>query len=294
MNENVNSNSLIENSYKNNDITIYRNYLVYSETELSVSWHNEVEVIHILEGEGIFTIDGREYRVRSGSFIIINPNQIHSATAVIGRPMSFESVKFKYETLVSTMNDTITNEYIYPLLHGEKYLPNTILPIMPMHTMFESMFYQISEIFHQKSNSKYIILKSYILNLIYLFYSNRYVYKKNVSHKISNAVSIVKDTVSYIHNHYTETIDLDFMSVNLETSKPHLCRIFKRHTNQTITEFINDYRINIACDLLTNTTKPISEIAFQIGYTNLAYFNARFKKKTYLTPKQYRDTYKKR
>lgn len=294
MNENVKVNTLFEKTLESDNITISRGELIYSEIELGVSWHNEVEVIHILEGEGHYTIDGKIYRVRSGSFIIINPNQIHSATASIGRPLTFESLKFKYQTLIDNGNDIVSNDYIKPLFHGEKYLPNTILPTMPMHSMFSSMFYQLSEAYNQRSKAKYIILKSYIFHLLYLFYSNRYVYKKTISHKTSNAVDKVKEAITYIKDHYNETIDLDFMSVNLDTSKPHLCRVFKRHTNQTITEYMNDYRIKIAYDLLTQTNQPISEIAFDIGYVNVAYFNARFKKKTLLTPKQYRESYKKR
>lgn len=294
MRENELVQTLIENSQTDNNITVQRGLLIYSEIELGVSWHNEVEVIHFLEGEGIYTIDGREYRVRSGSFIIINPNQIHSATAIIGRPLSYESLKFKYESLISTTDDIVSKEYINPLLLGDKYLPNTILPQMPMHSLFASMFYQLSEAYNQRSKSKHILLKSYILHLIYLFYANRYVYKKTVSHKTSNAVDIVKESILYIKKNYTEAIDLDYMSINLNTSKPHLCRVFKRHTNQTITEYLNEYRIRISYDLLTQTNQPISEIAFEIGYDNVAYFNTRFKQKTLLTPRQYRDSYKKR
>ena len=287
-----------DSSYKNDinyDILFHTSTLVHSDKELNISWHNELEVIRILEGEGIYTIDGRQYNVRPGSFIIINPNQLHSATAKIGRPIVFESLKFKYDILMGSKNDSATLKYISPLINNEKYLPNTILTSMPIYTMFSSLFYQISETFNDSDIFKHILLKSYILNLIYLFYKNRYIYKKSATTSTKkSSVDLIRNCVEYINTHYKEDIDLDFMTINLETSKPHLCRVFKRHTNQTLTEYINDYRINKACEILSTTNTPVTEIAFSVGYSNLSYFNARFKKKTFLTPLQYRDTYKKR
>ncbi len=267
--------------------------LVHSEEELMISWHNELEVIHIIEGEGVFTVDGKKYMVRSNSFIIINPNQLHSAEATIGRNMKYKSLKIRYETLLGN-NDHTCNQFIQPLIDKSKYLPNIIQPTMPIHKDISNLYYQLGQTFRQKSLGNYLLIKSYTINLLYLFYTNRYVYKKNItkSTKISSTF-LVKNTVDYIHKHYNENIDLDFMSVSLNTSKPHLCRVFKKHTNQTITEYINYYRINNACDLLIKTNLQVVEIAFKIGYNNLAYFNSRFKKKTYLTPKQFREANKK-
>ena len=76
------------------------------------------------------------------------------------------------------------------------------------------------------------------------------------------------------------------------TSKPHLCRTFKRMTAQTISEYQNSYRIKKACELLTETDDRIVSIAFQVGYNNISYFNERFRKKTLQTPIEYRQTHK--
>lgn len=292
--------NLVQNFYKNvtkygeNQGIIYsEGKLTHSEEELVVSWHNELEVIHIIEGEGEFIVDGKSYNVRSNSFVIINPDQLHSAKAVIGRSITYKSLKIDYLALKSTGDDVCDN-FITPLIDKTKYLPNIILPTMPIHKDISNLYYQLGETFKSKKIGNYLLIKSYTLNLLYLFYSNRYVYRRPTStnNKVSSTV-LVRETVNYIHEHFTEDIDLDFMSINLNTSKPHLCRVFKRHTNQTITEYINDYRISFACDLLINTDRQIVEIAFQTGYTNLSYFNQRFKKKTYLTPKQYRNANKK-
>lgn len=56
----------------------------------------------------------------------------------------------------------------------------------------------------------------------------------------------------------------------------------------TCIEYINDYRLNIAANLLLTTRMRITEVAASIGITNLSYFNRIFKKKYHITPKEYR------
>ena len=56
----------------------------------------------------------------------------------------------------------------------------------------------------------------------------------------------------------------------------------------TCIEYINDYRLNIATNMLLTTNSQITEIATSIGITNLSYFNRIFKKKYNMTPKEYR------
>lgn len=285
--------SLIETTTSILNIDFTRDRIIHSEQEISISWHDEVEIIYILEGEGVFIIDGRDYRVRSKSFILLNPNQLHSAKATIGRPIVYESIKFKYEMLLSVFPDTTSIEYILPLIQNIKYLPNTILPVMPIHKDVLSLFELIGNLWKDHSTMKLLLAKSYLLHLLYILYKNRYVYRRNASTIITPGTELVRESITYIHDHYEEELNLDFMCVNLETSKPNLCRVFKRHTNKTITEFLNEYRIKIACDYLIQSDMAIADIAYKVGYNHLSYFNTRFKKNTLLTPKQFRFAYKK-
>ncbi|EMS34911.1 Transcriptional regulator, AraC family [Mariniradius saccharolyticus AK6] len=71
-------------------------------------------------------------------------------------------------------------------------------------------------------------------------------------------------------------------------SKEAFCRFFKERTGKTFTEFLNQIRIQQACQLLLETDLSISQIAFQVGFQNLSYFNRTFRKLGGSTPKEYR------
>lgn len=268
--------------------------LVFSEIELPLGWHEHTEIIRILEGEGEFVISGKTYRVRAGSFVIINPFQIHSGHSYIGRPLKYQSLKFIYTYFDNYTEDPTFTKFISPLIKGEAFLPSTIINSFPIHSFVTDLFNDISDNLSEKVFGHELYTKTLMYNLIYIFYKNRFVYTKSTTSKKKNtSEEIVKSTINYIHDRYDEVFDLDLLSTTLETSKPHLCRIFKRMTSQTITEYQNNYRIKKACESLIDTNDSINKIAFDLGYSNISYFHSRFKQKTQMTPNEYRTIYKK-
>lgn len=72
-------------------------------------------------------------------------------------------------------------------------------------------------------------------------------------------------------------------------TKEAFCRFFKERTGKTFTEYLNQIRIQQACKLLLETDLSISQIAFQVGFQNLSYFNRTFRKLGGSTPKAYRS-----
>ena len=65
-------------------------------------------------------------------------------------------------------------------------------------------------------------------------------------------------------------------------------KIFKEYTGFAPAQYIQEVRINMAKELLTNTSKSLKEIAFELGYENKEYFFTSFKKVSNMTPVGYR------
>jgi AraC-like DNA-binding protein len=72
-------------------------------------------------------------------------------------------------------------------------------------------------------------------------------------------------------------------------SKEAFCRYFKLRTRKTFTQYVTQLRINEAQKLLQETELGISEIAFQIGFENLSYFNRSFKNIVGISPRKFRN-----
>ena len=81
----------------------------------------------------------------------------------------------------------------------------------------------------------------------------------------------------YIHAHYNQTPDVNKVAASVHLSTAAFCRYFKKQTNMTFTDFVNQYRITQAKTLLLQY-KPVSEVCYEVGFDSLSYFNKLFKK----------------
>ncbi|MDF2933340.1 MAG: AraC family transcriptional regulator [Chryseobacterium sp.] len=80
----------------------------------------------------------------------------------------------------------------------------------------------------------------------------------------------------YISENYDKNPNVNVIAEIVSLSTPAFCRYFKKQTNMTFTDFVNNYRINQAKMLLLQNL-CISEVSFQVGFESLSYFNKLFK-----------------
>jgi len=97
--------------------------------------------------------------------------------------------------------------------------------------------------------------------------------------------------VSYLHTHYRDEINISKLMRTATLSRSSLHRSFKQQTNMTIGDYVAQLRIGNACALLMNSEKPISLIADEVGYSNLAHFNRQFKALKGKTPREFRAAF---
>lgn len=91
----------------------------------------------------------------------------------------------------------------------------------------------------------------------------------------------------YIHENYDAETDANVVAANVHLSTPAFCRYFKKQTNMTFTDFVNQYRIIQARTLLLKDI-TVSEACYEVGFESLSYFNKLFKKVTGMNPSVFR------
>lgn len=97
----------------------------------------------------------------------------------------------------------------------------------------------------------------------------------------------LNDIFRFTMQEYGRPIKLDEVAAIANMSPSAFCRYFKQHTRKTYLDFLNEYRIDQACKLLTNRDKPVSQVCYDAGFNNLSNFNRKFKEVTGKTPKGY-------
>ena len=95
--------------------------------------------------------------------------------------------------------------------------------------------------------------------------------------------------LSYIHEHYSEPLHSAQVAQQFFFSKEYFCRFFKKYTGVTFSQYLAKYRVLQAEQLLSHTSKKISEIAQETGFADEGSFIQHFRKYYGLTPRNYRN-----
>lgn len=93
---------------------------------------------------------------------------------------------------------------------------------------------------------------------------------------------------TFLDDHFQEAVTLDSLEKSFMINKYQLNKEFSKYIGTPPIEYLIAKRMNLAKDLLRYTTKPIKEIAMDVGIENTPYFSRLFKIKTGVTPNTYR------
>ncbi|MDH5935436.1 AraC family transcriptional regulator [Vibrio splendidus] len=93
---------------------------------------------------------------------------------------------------------------------------------------------------------------------------------------------------AFLMNHFIQDISINDLASHLYISESSVRRLFQKHYKESFSQRLKKIRLNVTCDLLINTSLPVSLILEKVGYDNQANFNRQFKSYKQVTPTQYR------
>ena len=93
----------------------------------------------------------------------------------------------------------------------------------------------------------------------------------------------------FIEEHHREDLSLGQVAASVHTSLFYFCKLFKRHTGVSFTEYVSRLRTEKAKKLLLNPNLRVSEIAYEVGFQSLTHFNRVFKRILHESPTEYRQ-----
>lgn len=110
---------------------------------------------------------------------------------------------------------------------------------------------------------------------------------KNESEITDN--EIINRALKYIQRNFGKSLTLNEIADFCSFSRSSLCHLFKKHTGVSVHSYIADLRIKCAKELLKISNQSVSAIAVKCGFSDYNYFASCFKKKTGLSPSEYRN-----
>ncbi len=106
----------------------------------------------------------------------------------------------------------------------------------------------------------------------------------------NSQAAIVQQIKTIIHQRYGEPLSAETISALINFSPSYANRVFKAQTSKTIFDYLTEYRMERAKELLRSPNSKIYVVAQEVGYTNKSHFCYQFKKQTGMTPSKFKDS----
>ncbi len=112
--------------------------------------------------------------------------------------------------------------------------------------------------------------------------------KTSAPHRLNTGQARLQIMMQYIHDHYQEEVTLEEIAAAASISKSSALQIFQSGIQIAPVSYLIQYRLMQAAELLYTTTKPVSIIAIETGFTSAGYFCRKFKERYQISPNEYR------
>jgi len=252
-------------------------------------FHHLCEMNYVIESFGKTIVGDNISNFSSGDLVLMNSNLPHIwyndpryFKDEILAPAKAIVTYFNPNFLTGLTNDSQYDYQIKSLLEkakrGLRFYGNTR----------QNAIRKLSNIVEKKGLERVILF----LDIINLFLeSKEYEYLASIGYHHSfneKDAHRMNDIYQYLIKNFTEPISLSQIASVANLTPPAFCNFFKKRTQKSFSEFLNELRVGHACKLLQNHELTIADVCYQSGYQNMTNFNNFFKKITRKTPTQYR------
>lgn len=259
----------------------------------TLHYHPELQLTLILEGTGTQFIGENISNFQAGDVILLGENLPHvfkcDPTYYAGSP----DLKAHSISIYFSCESFGAGFFALPeLISVRKLMEEASRGIRIIGDTRKEIMSHIKEMIHLKGLDRLLKLLT-ILERISTSKELSYISSVSFSTPFKEADNKrINAIFDYVMKNFSQEISLDEVASIANMSATAFCRYFKRRTRKTFSHFLNEIRIGNACRLLIGDSLNISEIAYESGFNNIAYFNRKFKEITQMTPSEYVTRFK--
>ena len=262
----------------------------FADKTIVYHWHKEFEYGVLLSGELDYYIDGQHIHAQKGEAVFINSNIIHMAKHTTPSEINIFTVSFLPSLFVNGEKGTVYKKYFQPTLQsGIKGF--CITPATHNGKAILELLYKLIDIDKNSPNDYELLCLTIVSRLwsITLKFIQEHEHEFVPLHREHNNEGKAKEILRYIHEHYKENIRIETLAQKTYISRSEVFRCFQKYTGQNPIEYLNEYRLAHAVNMLLETDKTVTQIALECGFSSSSYFGKVFKSKYAISPTQFKN-----
>lgn len=252
-----------------------------------IHWHNDLEINLIREGEAVFQVYQKSYRVRTGEGFLLNRNVPHSCSSPGNEHVRYSTILVRPDFLYGDFGSDVERKCFQP------FLQNSAIPCIYLTGFDENgkeilqKLNQVEETFDRKRFCYELKIKGLLCEAFaMILYGHRQELTKFVPANLQELERLEK-MLNYLNMYFTEVISLQDLADQVHLSREVCCRLFKKMTGKTITGYLEEYRVNKSFSLVQSGQYSMTQITEMVGFSNPSRFASAFRKRFGCNPGEY-------
>lgn len=234
--------------------------------------HDFCEILYVAGGAGEAILEEKKFRLAPGDLVVVNPGTLHEERSDAKAPLRLIFLAIRDFAVPGLPAGCLSQEKYRVLSCGEyRYKMDIYLRELLQETSSQIEFYQ------EISQGLVSALLVLVMRLIRI--------NPEDEAALSQECQKIKE---YLDQNFTSPITLDSLSETVYISKHYLSHLFKEQTGVSPIKYLTSKRMEKACELLSETELPVSEVSKAVGYENPLYFSQVFKRVYGISPVKYR------
>ena len=250
-------------------------------------WHEDIEWVYIRSGQMNYYMNGKRVLLNTGEALMVNSRQMHYGYSENGQDCDFIHILCHPKIFIT--NSVLYQSYIAPVLSNPSL---EYLHLKPAHPEDIEALRLLPEILRIKKEHPvaYEIEAAALLSLLWcrLLRSHPMMPDESAAKPQEPDLLVQREMVSYIYSHYSESISLDEIAAAGKVCRNKCCQIFRRYLSQSPIDFLNHYRLEVSCHLLSSTKMSIAEICTACGFHHQSYYSKIFLRTYSCSPRDFR------
>ena len=242
-------------------------------------WHTHYEIIRILTGTFQLTINDNAAVYQAGDVIFVTDGFLHGGTP---HDCTYECVVFDLQILLK--DNHVCTKTIHDIMHHRILIDTLISAHSPA---VRATVRDLCQALASRQTGYEFMTQGYLYQLLGVILSEHLYEEAAEGAVAAERLDALKRVLTYISENYSGSITLDLLARLAGMNPKYFCRYFRSMTERTPIDYLNYYRIECACELLSTQNISVKEAAISCGFNDESYFIKTFHKYKGITPRQY-------
>ena len=251
-------------------------------------WHDEIELCRVRKGRVCCYAGGERVLLGEGQCLFVNAGVLHMFEPGPGSESAEKETILFSPALIAEPGSALWKRYVEPLA-GRR--PLSLCPVNGDEPWQVDAQALIDEIYRQDRTAFgwELVCRSLLCRLWLLLAASL---GSGAQTALTESALVneqrAKKMLAFIQESYREDLTIEAIAASASVSRSECFRCFRRAINKKPIEYLTEYRIERAIDLLMHTDLTITDICYRCGFSSPSYFGKVFRNMTGLPPRSYR------